>query len=191
MATKKRSKEETVLAGPSNEKPVKQKLTLGVSSEVIEKAKAAGINISEITEQLLTAMTFDAEGNTQQDVISAYQTFFDAIKNLLTKYGNSIEVGEFTLMDMDAPPGQEDQYWVFLLGKDGMRKSRTDIEFPVSEVADINEALYHLYDPKRILENLIKALTIAAEGNKQKLAELDFARRLVKTLADDGARQKK
>ena len=36
----------------------KHKLTLGLSKEVIDKAKAAGINISRLTENLLIVPTY-------------------------------------------------------------------------------------------------------------------------------------
>jgi hypothetical protein len=41
------------------------------------------------------------------------------------------------------------------------------------------------------LENFISALTEAARQNKEKLAELDLARRFVKALTEDGERKRK
>ncbi len=43
----------------------------------------------------------------------------------------------------------------------------------------------------RILENLFVALTEYAEENKEKIAELKFALRLVKALSDDEGEHKK
>gem|GEM_PF-4933975 len=40
----------------------------GLSKGIIQKAKSAGINISSITEHVLTAMMYDPEGNSRKDV---------------------------------------------------------------------------------------------------------------------------
>jgi hypothetical protein len=42
-----------------------------------------------------------------------------------------------------------------------------------------------LYDPMKIIENIIISLTYAAETNKEKLADLKSALQLVKTLSDE------
>jgi post-segregation antitoxin (ccd killing protein) len=49
----------------ARDKTEKQKLTLGIESGIIDKAKAAGINISAITEHLLRSITYDPKGDTR------------------------------------------------------------------------------------------------------------------------------
>lgn len=167
----------------------KQKLTLGISKAVIDKAKSAGINISEITEQLLTAMTFSPKGNTRDDVVAAYKVFFDAIQVLLAKYGAEVQVGRIIL---DDPHSGIDEEWDVHLGRKTLYKESFDRGIPIyKEVSNVEDVLDFLSSPKEILENLIKQLTAAAEENQRKLAELDFARRLIKTLDDEGGEQKK
>src|SRR5918911_1170349 len=75
-------------------KEERQKLTLGLNKSVIERAKAAGINISAITEHLLRAITYDPNGNTKDDVIRAYEALFNAIRPLLIQYDTRIDVGK-------------------------------------------------------------------------------------------------
>jgi len=60
-------------------------VTLGIDKDVIEKAKAAGINISSIAENLLKTMTYELKnddednnnnGNTRHDIARAYEALF-------------------------------------------------------------------------------------------------------------------
>jgi Post-segregation antitoxin CcdA len=61
----------------AKDKTEKQKLTLGIDRGIIDRAKAAGINISAITEHLLRSITYDPKGDTTETVVKA-------IKNKLT-----------------------------------------------------------------------------------------------------------
>src|SRR5881296_3676168 len=75
-------------------KEPKQKLTLALNGEVIEKAKAAGINISAVTEQILKTMTFEPKGNTKKDLIKSYTMLFESIKPVLDRYDAEMVVGK-------------------------------------------------------------------------------------------------
>ena len=80
---------------PVQSKEQKQKLTLTVDRDVIEKAKAEGINISAITEQLLRAVTYQPnDGNTIDDVHKAYSALFSEVQTILKQYCTSIMVGD-------------------------------------------------------------------------------------------------
>jgi hypothetical protein len=178
-------------------KSPKQKVTLGISKDVVEKAKAAGINISEITEDLLTTMTFQPKGNTKDDVMNAYQSFLDVMSKLLEKYGASAPIGSVNYsMGPDTEPEDPNElwteHWTFYVGAGGVWKAgykewynghneslESDNKVPLSEL------MPYMFEPKTILENLIKAITTAAEYNKEKLAQLDFAMRLVQTMKEE------
>jgi hypothetical protein len=69
-------------------------------------------------------------------------------------------------------------------GRNGLSRGKS------YEKVEMGEALDHLYNSKKILENFISALTEAARQNKEKLAELDLARSFVKVL-EDGERKRK
>ena len=84
---------------------VKQKLTIGLSKEVIEKAKAARINISAITEQILRAYTYEPSGYTKDDLIEAYGEFFKSIQPVLDKYAAGVKVGQHTNFSEDGMDG--------------------------------------------------------------------------------------
>ncbi len=81
----------------SNES-TKHKLTLGVDRKVIEKAKAAGVNISVQAERWLKVLTYlPTDGNSRDDVVRAYEAIFENMRSLMSKYDKwdfQITVGE-------------------------------------------------------------------------------------------------
>jgi post-segregation antitoxin (ccd killing protein) len=164
------------ISGDINKESSKQKLTLGIDRNVIEKAKAAGLNISAITEQLLKAITYKRnDGVTTHDVAIAYQALFDKAQSLLSEYTNYefyLDVGEggFGKVQLDSIMG-------LVICDDNENIIKDNVS--VDSVVDV------LYDPMEILENLIGTLTIIAEYNKQQISKLKFALRLVKALSDD------
>ncbi len=164
------------------EKQPKQKLTLAMDKDIIEKAKNAGINISAITEKLLESVTLDVKGATREDVIKGYGRFFDVIMDVLKKYKAEMHVG----FDLAEEEGGElvgleivlNQYGLFIdnIGSKG--------KHPVK----IEEVEWGLLDPFEILENLLRSLISAAEKNREQLKELEIALRFVKALSSDGDR---
>ena len=166
----------------------KQKLTLGIDKNVIEKAKAAGINISAITENLLKTMTYepknDDNGNTRHDVARAYEALFREAWLLLSKYD---QTGSFTVVVGN---------WQY----DSKKKAPTIICFnscmglaicydvpgrPIQEPeVSVDKVLEGIYDYglEKILENLLVALTHAAETNKLIITEIKFASQVLNKL---------
>jgi post-segregation antitoxin (ccd killing protein) len=72
----------------------KRKFTFSISDNEIERANAAGINISAITERLLHAVTYRPNnGNARGDVAAAYDALFEAIIPILEEYGTTVQVG--------------------------------------------------------------------------------------------------
>jgi hypothetical protein len=169
----------------------KQKLTLALNGEVIEKAKAAGINISSVTEQILKTMTFEPKGNTKKDLIKSYTMLFESIKPVLDRYDAEMVVGK-------QPGGSEDRF-----DEDGNKlpgstiyvgfeiRLNSNYLFVIVEAEDeivrtsIAAEIHHLYSPIKILENLILALIEAAQKNKEKFRELEFALRFIKALSNE------
>jgi hypothetical protein len=158
----------------------KQKLTLGLNKDIIERAKAARINISVMTEELLTAITYEPNvGNDLSDVIAAYQTLFDAIGHKIIRYDTPpLEVG---ILYNDYPDREGcpilfhpySGFWHMV----GNTYNDNKLEELVHR---------HLYPPSKILSNLVTDLIKAAEGNKKKIFELELALRFIKVLETDG-----
>jgi post-segregation antitoxin (ccd killing protein) len=166
-------------------------VTHGIDKDVIEKAKAAGINISSIAENLLKTMTYELKndddnnnGNTRHDVARAYEALFREAWLLLSKYE---QIGSF-----DVKVGN----WQY----DWEKKASTIICFnshmglaicydvpgrPIQEpdisVERVLEAINE-YGLEKILENLLVALTHAAETNKLIVTEIKFASQVLNKL---------
>jgi hypothetical protein len=167
-----------------NKESSKQKLTLAIDRNVIEKAKAAGINISSITEQVLKAMTYQPnEGNTRDDVVRAYQAILDEARSVMSKHIG----GEFQIT-----VGKVKSKIVFLNSAYGLILWNGRTKDTIDAKPSVDRVLGLLYKPNRIIENLLVALTEEEEyNNKEKISEVKFALRLVKALSDDGEDDKK
>ncbi len=156
----------------------KQKLTLTLSKEVIDKAKAAGINISALTEQVLKAYTYEPVGYSNDDFADAYDKLFMSMKPVLHKYDTRVTVGQHTGVKFALSPC--DIYWY-----NGRLLIETIGSWQEDSTTQISEVLPYLYDPPKILENLIKSLIRAAERNKDKVQKFKFASRFLRILSED------
>jgi hypothetical protein len=61
-----------------------------------------------------------------------------------------------------------------------------DLNYPnkVEPDVSVEAVLDYLYEPMKILENAIAVLTELADANKEKIAELKVAQRLIKALSN-------
>jgi hypothetical protein len=162
----------------------KQKLTLGISRDVIRRAKAAGINISAITEELLTAITYEPnDGTRRDDVIRAYEALFSAAESIMIPYDDfAVEIGFQRVCNKIKNNITWKEYRIMLTTQ-GLYRI-TDSPNDLEDVT-VDKVLRWLYEPKKILQNLILSLIDAAEENKEKIKELEFALRLIKALSDE------
>jgi Post-segregation antitoxin CcdA len=153
----------------------KQKLTLGISKDVITKAKEVGINISEITEQVLKSILHDPKWDTKQDLIEAYESLFDFAKLVLQRYNTNFEVGikEGSSIILDYNNG-------FIYQDNNKPHVAHSISLP--------DAIPYLLPTKNIIENLMLATTEGEEKNKDRIKELQLALRLVKALFNEGGK---
>jgi len=150
-----------------------------------KEPKQPGINVSAVTEYLLNAITHKSNnGNTRDDLVRVYEVLFSNARSLLAKYdqmgGYDIDVGEYgydsekrlkKVICFDTLMGLSICY------EDHGNPIEADI--PVDRVLDV------LYEPIKIIENIIISLTYAAETNKEKLADLKSASQLVKTFSNE------
>jgi hypothetical protein len=170
------------ISNSSKSKSEKQKLTLGIDREVIDRAKAAGINISQTTEQLLKSMTYEpeeGEGNDDEDVAKAYEALFNSAFAILHKYRVTVEVGFLKEENCRLViwPAMFGLSVLDLLPLDGDEKKR--------ECPEVREMVDYFYEPKTILQNIILAVANVAKKNKEKIKQLELASRFVKVLSDD------
>jgi|GEM_PF-6358280 len=161
----------------------KQKLTLSVEKELVEKAKKLGVNISEITEKVLKHIseTKTKDVVTREEVNEAYKKLFDAMLPAMKKFDTDIYVGEVIQASFDEkgnfidfPPLnvsllKNGELWI------------VDADTP----AKFEDVFF--YSPKKILSTYIDSLIKASEENKEKLKELEIFRRVVEALTETTA----
>jgi len=166
-------------------------VTHSIDKDVIEKAKAAGIDISSIAENLLKTMTYELKndddnnnGNTRHHVARAYEALFREAWLLLSKYEQigsvDVKVGNWqydwekktsTIICFNSHMGLAICYDV----------PGRPIQEPEVSVDKVLEGIYD-YGLEKILENLLVALTHAAETNKLIITEIKFASQVLNKL---------
>jgi hypothetical protein len=161
----------------------KEKLTLSVDKEVVEKAKKLGINISEITENILKGYTSAEKPN--GSIYYAYRQLFDAITPLLKEFGGQIKVGEGTeLVEVQDEKGkiydQEITYDIFL-APDGSFYLDT-YELRITDIEKIDQQDFS--SPEKILSNLVDVLAKTKEANEEKMRQIMMAKRIVDAMSE-------
>jgi hypothetical protein len=165
----------------------KQKATITVDTEIVKKAKDAGINISATTGNVLKAFTYEGgEGNTRNDVIEAYEKLFHQMRILLNAYDTRIPIGKIQRFQKTGSVEQVqlDPYGGIVVIFDPIKKG----DFGIEEFS-VSQALDYLYSPSVILQNLIVALVKAGKKNERRISDLKMALRLVKAISDDGEQE--
>lgn len=180
----------------------KQKLTLAIDQEVIKRAKSAGINLSNITEEILHALTFDSKDNTIDSLVIMYEKFFDVLQPHLQKFGASVDVGakphesddgstKSIILNTDglfvvSYPSMDDNFGFGNIALTVSRLNAFGYKQPKVRYSDVKvkDVTNYLYEPKKILEVFLKNIVDAAHKNKKKIQDFEFALKLVKTLGE-------
>jgi hypothetical protein len=162
---------------------VKEKLTLSVEKEVVEKAKNLGINISDITERVLKGYT-SAE-KPEDDLHEAYQKLFDSILPLLEEFDCSVKVAEgvdiFITRTTDGKEREDEvPVEVFLTAYGRYYEATTDFDF--KDIRQIKSGLF--LSPEEILSNLVNALAKSKEKRKEQMNEIMMAKRIIDAMSE-------
>lgn len=146
-------------------------------ANVKEKPKPIDISISEITEQFLKIITYQInKWDTRIDKVRAYEELLNNVLFFLMKYSGTefqIEVGEVLGLKKIR---LHSNMWLSVWDVNDANKVEHDVS--------VEAVLDYLYEPMKILENVIVVITELAGANKEKIAELKLAQRLVKSLSD-------
>lgn len=167
----------------------KEKLTLSVDKEVVEKAKKIGINISDITEKVLTGYT-SAE-KPEGSLHDAYQQLFDSILPLLKEFDCSVKIAEGTetveFTDTNGKKIEQEMPIDFYLESDGsfwMDQYETTLK-------DIKKISAHYFlSPQKILSNIVDVLARSEEDRKERMKEILMAKRLIDAMSETLVRKK-
>jgi hypothetical protein len=153
---------------------------LSVDKEVIKKAKKLGINISEITENILKGYTSAEKPN--GNVYDAYSQLFSAITPLLKEFGCTIEVGEGIDESTDekgrlveGPP-----YDISLLSDGSFYLDAFEMSFTDIKKIDLQDFL----PPEKILSNLVNVLAETKSANEEKRRQIMMAKRIVQAMSE-------
>ena len=162
---------------------VKEKLTLSVDKEVVEKAKDLGINISEITERMLRGYT-SAE-KPKGNLYEAYQKLFDSIVPLLREFDCNIKVAEgFDTVVSTNKEGNDVESEVpveIYLEDDGSYYEDT-FEYSFKDIKKIPPRQF--LSPEKILSNLVNSLAKSEESRKEKMKEILMAKRIIDAMSE-------
>lgn len=163
----------------------KNKLTLSVDKEVVEKAKGLGMNLSGIMEDVLRGFTFKPSKTDIDSVYSGYEDIFKLMKSSLRDYDASVVVAEDPIYDDKGHLFDEGK--IYLL-RDGTFWN----EFSEVTFKDIREIpLYSFLSPPKILSYFVSALSNAKEKRQEKLGELELAKRILQAIINSSENQPK
>jgi hypothetical protein len=161
----------------------KEKLTLSVDKEVVEKAKKLGINISEITENILKGYTSAEKPN--GSIYDAYRQLFSAIIPLLKEFGGQVKVGKGgELLQMQDEKGiqhnDEITYDILLDASGSFYMDFFDNWITDIEKIDQRDFL----PPEKILSNLVDVLAKSREASEEKMRQIMMAKRIVDAMSE-------
>lgn len=161
----------------------KKKLTLSINSEVIEKAKSLGLNLSEITEKALQISSLDGDQIVTPDKLrEVYISILKLISKILKKWGLSqLQIGEFYEEEGRI------HYWYQLtldcvnLWSQDLSEVPGPYDEPVKtwHLDDENLPISNFDNPEKIITNLINKLYNKAKKNKETLYKLQILKNIL------------
>lgn len=168
----------------TDDKPTnKSKLTLSVDKEIVNKAKGLGLNLSEITERVLRSFTFTPSKTDRETIYEAYRGMFDIMLPLLKEYDTYVIVAK-TTEDIQDDNTFLELEWELLA--DGTLWN-SDFEVEYIEITSI--PTYAFLEPPKILFNFITSLANAKERRKEKLEQIELAKRILSAIIDSEPRK--
>jgi len=158
---------------------VKEKLTLSVDKEVVEKAKKLGINISDITEKVLKGYTSAQKPGKERSLSDGYQELFDSIIPLLKEFDVNVVVANGYVVE-DEEVGPQYPYSIYLESDGSFWQDIFESSFTDIKKIKLNEFL----SPKKILANLVDALVRSKQTKEEKLKEILMAKRIIDAMTE-------
>jgi hypothetical protein len=158
----------------------KEKLTLSVDRDVVDKAKNLGINISEITERVLKGYT-SAE-KPEGSIYDAYKDLFDSILPLLKEFDCKVKVAESWFEVDDNERYLEDESYLTQYGTFFIRAHTAPEDYFVHDITKINPDEF--LSPEKILSNLVNELAKGQEKRKEKMDEILMAKRIIDAMSE-------
>jgi post-segregation antitoxin CcdA len=157
----------------------KQKLTLSVSKDAVEKARKIGLNLSELTEKVLQGRTSIPSEADEADVYSHYQHLVDSMAPFIDRYRLLVHIGDWDIYDEDGDPIARD---TLEIGRNGKIWKEGDTTQMPEEVKLKDIPLHALFDGNKILSKFIEALAEAKQENQERIDQLQLANRIIQVM---------
>jgi hypothetical protein len=165
----------------------KRKLTLTVDSETVDAAKKLGLNISDLTEQLLRGYTFDPKVVEAGLGEEEYKRLCATMDTLLRKYDCAVHIGALRPYEPDAHEG-EGLSLVYYHGAEVVDTSDSPItDINTSETFEtIGRDDYYIdfLRPDQILKNFLRAIARAQESRQEQAEGFAVAMGVISLLTD-------
>ena len=160
----------------------KQKLTLTVDPATIALAKERGVNISEVTEQVLRGYAIEEKGLDWAAYKGHYLAFLSTMDPLLEKYGASVTVGH-----LYARRDLSDKAWEGEVRYCGRGKFSTEATEELLTLDQLEGPDYSvgLSNPGHVLRDLVDELEKAKTRRREGIANLAVAARVVSALFEE------
>lgn len=160
----------------------KRKLTLSVDEEVVKRAKALGLNLSEITESVLRGFAFAPGRAARGSMYARYKELFGIMQPLLRDYDTSVEVSRWSFVD-EADPAEIESV-VYLTPSGILTKYDSEVGgFPENDTVEDVEIeqipLDSFLSPKDLVGKFITAIAKAKEDREERVEELEMAKRII------------
>jgi len=154
----------------------KQKLTLSVDKTAVTKAKEMGLNLSEITEQILIGYTFEHENLDDEILKQKYLDLFRTMLPIMKKYNYKLKIGETRFMVDNNLAKME----TFLMPTGFILNTWTDEETLDLSGYDLTD----LYSPNQVMSHFLEELSNIVNRGKIISRELEMAKRIVGVISE-------
>ena len=154
----------------------KQRLNLSVNKEAVQKAKEMGLNLSEITENILIGYTFESKEADDETLRKQYTELLKTMLPLMKKHNFKVKIEEDSFM-VDNFLAKTETYY---LPSGLIYNSWTDEEDDDLSRYDPTS----LFPPDKILTNFIEELSNIATYRERLSRELELAKRIVQAISE-------
>jgi len=170
-------------------------ITLRINKEVVDKARELGLNLSSITESILR--TENIVGLiTPNKIRETYRVVFIDLLNILQEWETYLKIGEevddLTFTNEKGMQSISHMIFSFYLSPYGNievcdEEGETRRRWKLNENWPINS----LFEPEKLIENLIDELYRKAEENKEKIQKLSLLKNILDKIKKEKSKDKK
>lgn len=167
----------------------KTNVTLRISKEVIDKARELDINLSSITESMLKTESFvkGAKLATPKKMRETYRKIFIHLSEILKDWEVYLKIGEdrrvSIFKDAEGKKSLHEMDYIYYLSYYGTIEACDDDGEALNEWGLHEEwPVNILYEPEKLIENLINILYGQAQSNEDKLKKLSLLKNVLEKI---------